>query len=173
MAETIRVRFTPNPGDYGRVMRAHTVRTRTVWLSLAAITILVFLFAWSSLTQSQGRDVLLWVVVIGAPLLATLVVFVWQPMRIRRQVQKQEQFRSDTTWQVDDSQIVIKTSYAETKLDWDTFGQVMETRDDFLLVYASSKRMVQFVPKRAFESPEQEEAFRMLLQRKLRVGKWI
>jgi len=105
MAETIRARFTPNADDYGRVMRAHTVRRRTVWLSLAAITILVFLFAWSSLARNQGRDVLLWVV-------------------------------------------------------------------DFLLIYAANKRTVQFVPKRAFESPEQEEAFRTLLQRKLRVAHW-
>lgn len=96
MTEPIRFRLIPEGKDYSRVMRAHSLRTRVVWLSLA-----------------------------------------------------------------------------ESKPSWDAFRQVIETRADFLLCHATSKHMVQFVPKRAFESPEQEEAFRALVRSKLRTGRWI
>ena len=173
MAETIRFRYTPTPGDYSRVMRAHSLRTRGVWLSLAAIVVLMLVFLGSSLARGEGIGLPGGVFMIGVPLFAALAVFVWQPLRAGRAVQKQEQFRSETAWQVDPSQIVIGNAYAETTLSWETFGQVLETPDDFHLIYAANRRQLQFVPKRAFESPVQEEAFRALLRSKLRVVKWI
>ena len=96
MTETIRFRFVSEGKDYSRVMRAHSLRTRAVWLSLA-----------------------------------------------------------------------------ESKLSRDSFRQVIETRTDFLLCHATSKHMVQFVPKRALDSPEQEEAFRAPVRSKLPVGRWV
>ncbi len=172
MTETIRFRFTPEGKDYSRVMRAHSLRTRAVWLSLAAMMAILVVFLWTSTYRLQGC-LLLWLIVVVAPLFAAFTVFIWQPYRIRRQVEREEKLRSEATWEVDDSQILITTSLAETKLSWDAFRQVIETRTDFLLCHATSKHMVQFVPKRAFESAEQEEAFRALARSKLPAGKWV
>jgi len=172
MAEMIRFRFTPNGQDYSRVMRAHSLRTRVVWLSLAAMIAILLVFLWAFTYQSQ-QCLLAWLLVVAAPLFAALTVFVWQPYRTKRQVQKEERLRSETTWAVDKAQIVITTSLEETKLSWDVFRQVVETRTDFLLCLAASKHMVRFVPKRAFESPGQEEAFRALVRSKLPVGRWL
>ena len=174
MAETIRFRYIPDAGTYSRVMRAHTLRTRGVWLTLAAITaVLLVMLVAPSLLRHQAPAPASWLAAVGGPLFAGFLLFVWQPSRVKRQVQKQEQFRSETTWQVDDSQSVIQNAQSEIRLGWDNFCQAMETRTDFHLVYAANKRQIQFVPKRAFESPEQEVAFRTLLHSKLRVVRWV
>ena len=172
MTETIRFRFTPEGKDYSRVMRAHSLRTRAVWLSLAAMIAILVVFLWTSTYRLQGC-LLLWLIVVVAPLFAAFAVFVWQPYRVRRQVEREEQLRSEMIWEVDDTQVVITTSLAAAKMDWQVFRQVLETKTDFLLCMAASKHMVRFVPKRAFDSPEQEEAFRALVRSKLRSGRWV
>ena len=116
---------------------------------------------------------MLWLIVVVAPLFAAFAVFIWQPYRMKRQAEKEEQLRSEMIWEVDDTQVVITTSLAAAKMDWQVFRQVIETKTDFLLCMAASKHMVRFVPKRAFESPEQEEAFRALVRSKLPAGRWV
>lgn len=172
MAETVRLRFTPEGSDYSRVMRAHSARTRTVWLSLVGMIVILLAFLWTTTYEQQGC-LALWLVLILAPLFTGLVVFVLQPYRTKRHVSKTEQLRRETSMEFGDSQIVITTGEAETKMGWDTFRQVIETRTDYLLCYATYKHMVHFVPKRAFETPEHELAFRRLVLRKLPAGRWM
>ena len=172
MADTIRLHFTPDGKDYSRVMRAHSLRTPALWLSLAGMVVVLLLFLWAFTSQSR-QCLLLWLLVAGAPLIASLAVFVWQPYRMRLQVDHDPSLRRDTTMQFDDTQVVITTGTAESRLGWDAFRQVVETRTDFLLCLSASKHMVRFVPKRAFQTPQREQAFRRLVRAKLPAGRWM
>lgn len=54
-----------------------------------------------------------------------------------------------------------RTLHAETKLDWKAFRKVVETRKYFFLCY--SNNTVDIVPKEAFVSPQDADAFKTLV----------
>lgn len=82
-------------------------------------------------------------------------------------MRKQIQASGGLTYEFTDECISVSDSKAEVKEPWDVYQRGIETRHAYILVYAANTRAGRSIPRRAFETPEQETAFRGLLARKL------
>lgn len=67
-----------------------------------------------------------------------------------------------------DEGIAVKTDQIDSKLAWSLYTKVVEGANQYLLVYGKELRTITIVPKRAFTSQAQEEAFRNLVKRHIR-----
>jgi hypothetical protein len=164
MAQTVNFQYTPTKTDYVHGMRAYLIRSWRIWIAYAVFG-LMFAIGICSLVVFEGTYVSwLWI-------LLSVLFFAFQmvlaPMLLGRRVRRNERLRAEMFWQVNDEHILVKNKFAETKFDWGTFHKVLETKRYYLFIYSVNKRMFQIVPKRAFESSEQETAFRDLLKRNI------
>jgi len=97
-------------------------------------------------------------------LFALIFIFVLNPVRIGKQVKHNLRLLHQATWNVTDTQIIIKTPASEFCTDWNYFTGYIETGDYLLLKCAENKSWFQIVPKAAFVSIEQEQQFRGYLE---------
>lgn len=165
MAEkSINFVFTPTKTDYVKSMQSYYSRQKSVW-SIATFLGIICLCT-ISYTVSRG-------VGIGIGLLIPILVFAFyllslfliQPLLLGRQIDANERLRTETEWVVNESEIlVISRPHTETKYDWGSFCEFIETKDYFLILHSINKRMFQVVPRRAFQSSDQENEFRAMLE---------
>jgi hypothetical protein len=190
---TITFHYTPGAGDYVRGMWAQLMRrpSMILWLAISApmsLCLLCFLLGYipfallrsgSTFTLSYALPLVVALIPLAMP---WLIYFVVMPLNLRSRVKSNERLRCETFCQVDEQGLVIRNRFAETKMDWGTFAIFFETKGLILLPHSVNERMYQIIPKRGFESPSAEAAFRELLQRKVRsseiargatLAKWI
>ncbi len=174
ITSAIRFRYTPHAGDYIQGMWAQLRRrpiTR-VWLAITAPASLCLLTS-IPIMLVQGAPALtpaylLPLFVASLPLAVPWMVFyVVLPLRLRRQVARNERLRCETFGLADDRGLLLRHRYGEVKLDWDVFATFVETRKHFMLPRTADELLYQVIPKRGFESAQAVAAFRELLRRKL------
>lgn len=96
-----------------------------------------------------------------------LFVFFIFPFMVATMMEKDNRFSSPVQYEVDDGQIIYKTQFAETKLEWGSFQKVIESKYFFILVYSTNKKIFQFIPKHAFATTDDEQAFSNYLNIKI------
>lgn len=69
--------------------------------------------------------------------------------------------------EMDNDRIFTVNQVAENKMDWSVFNKVVETKEYYFLIYSVNKNAFQIIPKRAFESIQQEQEARILFEQKL------
>ena len=165
-SQPISFRFIPTKDDYVHSIRAFFLCDAGFKRTLVIMGIVELLIVVAALAGNLGDGLLLWLLALAMP---ALLVYLWVilPLNTGRQIEKNERFMSETTWELGEDQVLIKNKFSETKMDWGSFQKVVETGDYYLLVYTANKRMFQFIPKRAFESQEHAAAFREVLRQKL------
>ena len=95
----------------------------------------------------------------------SLYIFVLIPLTVRLMVNDKVRNPSEVTWTIGDDKIVIKSKVVEDSLEWSTFSKVKETDKFYMLyLYGIRKSANIILPKRAFESSEQETAFRGIIK---------
>lgn len=174
--EPVKFSFTPTKQDYVRTTRLTTLRPLPTRLGIGALTLILALMICSSLISVpnapvENRDSAI-IFGIGYPLVcllgyATILLglLVVNPMIVGNMVRKNERLRAPVAWEMSDENIVIRSGdFAETKQDWGMFREAAALKDYYLLGYIINKRAYQFIPKRAFESPEHEAAFRAMVE---------
>ncbi len=168
--EPVVVTFTPTAEDYLGAQRALSGgkgRLYTVVVFLIFIGLAVAIFSQLDMDRQRLFNMLLTLLP-----LVIIVIVIWALLRgqsgqIRARVSQHEQLRVETTWRVDDENIQFSSQYQDTRVTWQTFSRAIETKEYFLLTYAVRDQMYQFIPRRAFTSPEHEAQFRDMLQRHL------
>lgn len=160
----IKASFIPNRTDYIQALRDFQIRQRSTWIFLALGAAATVCTLTLMVLQRPFEFNLLYIFPVLFLIFFLLILFFVNPIRVGDQVRKNERLRSETTWEVDSDQIVIRTAYAESKFDWGTIGQVYESDEHFLMIYSANKRMFQILPKRAFASAEQMAGFRALVE---------
>jgi len=167
MSKTITLRYSPTTDDHVKGMRTfmlHIARMRILLLVFAlAFVAGVLLFIFSDTLKSAA------VVMIGLFPIFVIFLFVFSPMQLRRRVQSDRRLRAERVWELNDDQITIKNNYAEVSLEWSAFSVVKETSDQYVFIAGTFV----FLPKRAFESKEQEAEFRDLVKRHIKTPKLI
>ncbi len=162
MLTSMSIKFTPTKDDYIKTLRANSFGAGNIWLNL-----LIFCIVFAAITVVLLLShVEFWVVApvfIAALIFYVFFQYVMNPLRISQQVQSNERFRSEVTWTVDESGVLLANKFGESKSDWGTFYNFKETKEHFLVYYSTNRDMFQIVPKRAFESAGQLEAFRHIL----------
>jgi hypothetical protein len=179
--ESITFTYTPIKEDYVVPLRSHWMRSPLIMLSIVVLgSMALFMLGISLLgcmtmllTGTIGDEA-------GFGILPTVFSFLcsgfmwlipgmylWLPISAARQFEKDERFRADITWTLDDEYIRIATRFQDVKLAWSNFRQAQEFKDYYLLIIRTAGTALRPVPKRAFTSPEQEQAFRELVERKV------
>jgi len=59
--------------------------------------------------------------------------------------------------------VTIKTKLSELKLDWKSFQKVFESKEFYFFVLIDNPRSFYFIPKRAFQTREEENGLRNLM----------
>jgi hypothetical protein len=169
-------KFTPTKDDYIKAFRTFYLSSWPVWgvLIVFLLSQIIF-FGLAFIRGDLGFDLggilpIVLIVFIASYLAFTLVI---NPMTAASKLEKNERLSSPVQYEVNDEQIMFKNQFAETKLDWGSFQKVIESKDIFLLVYTTNKNMFQIIPKRAFASTDDEQAFKNLLNTKIPQNKKI
>ncbi len=164
MIEHLNFSFTPSRSDYIKTWRAfslqHAATKIAIVFSILIVAIILASILYLHDLSLAGFSVLLVMVIYY------LAIFFLAPANMADKVTKDEKLNSEMFWVVDNDEVCVGNKYADIDCAWNTFGQTYETNEYFLLVYSSNKNMFQLIPKRAFKSAEQMEAFRELLQNK-------
>ncbi len=174
--EPLDLSFTLTHEDYSRVIRAFTLRQPlsliliVVFSLMAGLTMCVGLGA--VVLNLAGRELitgtcspLFLLVCIGVPLFLPFHTLFLRPYLAGQQIKKHEDKLKQITWVMDDYHLHVASVQTKSEVEWAIFHKAMETKQYYLLVHAMNKHMFQFVPKRAFESPEQEAIFRRYVEK--------
>lgn len=164
MNEPFIFRFTPLKEDYIRSYRSFSLRLNStrrvlIMLGLFFLSDLFYLF----FTHFQFNFLAIVTIIVVLMLIFTILI----PIRLYNQVRNNERLLAEVTWNVNDLGVVVSTKYVESKLDWGSYSEYIETADYFFIIYSINKNCYQFVPKKAFSSTEQEQEFRNILGRYL------
>jgi hypothetical protein len=163
MAEPITFSFTPEKSDYTRTMRSFMLNNIQM---LYVIGICIVLFIIGIFALFVPAHINRWAAILIVFLPWMLYSIFISPVHTWNKVTRDERLSAETEWQVDEQRIITKNKFAETSVEWSTYSQVYETKEHYLLIFSANKNMFQFIPMRAFTSPEQVVEFRKLLEEK-------
>jgi hypothetical protein len=167
MPENFTFRFTPTKDDFTQTIRAYTLRQTSTRIALILVAVVVIFETISAIALGIDWSTVNYYLPLNVFLVAYVVfLLLINPWLVGRQVPKNERLSSEITWEVDEDEIRVSNKFMQSKFDWGTFHSAIETRTHYLLILSSNKRMYQVLPKRAFETPAQEAAFRTLLKTK-------
>lgn len=162
--------FTPTGEDYRKSFMAYY---RANWIPSILfpgyiLLVGVFLFiAGSYGTSGFGSTLYFGVLFAFVAVFYVLFVFVINPRLIAARAVKDERMSSPVQYEVTNEQIAVRTGFSEIKTDWGHFQMVIDGKEIILLLHHANARMFQFIPKRAFASPDDERAFVELARRKV------
>lgn len=171
MTDSMIFTFTPNRSDYIRTMRIFSARNRSVNTILITVVVIILLIIISISmldTFPVGG-----IVFLGLLFFYLTAMFFLNPASVADKAANDERLCCETLWDVSEDKVTVRNKFAETSCDWGTFGEVYESNEYFMLAYKVNKYMFQFIPKRAFTSPEQLEQFHKLLEEKIRPSKHV
>jgi hypothetical protein len=157
--------FTPTKSDYVQVVRAFYRHDWRIWLTLG-LTGLMLVTGIAYLLFGPPPPTLGVALVVALPAWVAYLLLLW-PAQLSRQVERNKELRSPTTWQVSEDHVLIRDSSGDTRFKWSDFFKVVEMRHHYLLRFSVNRRAYAMVPKRALVSPELEGEFRDLLKRHL------
>ena len=162
MTEPITLIFTHREREYvaaTRLSYARVYHTRFL-IILYSIVLSLGLFLISMSSEFMLGSV---AVVVGLVLLLfnLYAYFVTPGQYFRRNAKLQEEYNL----QFSEEGLLFRSKGLESKLEWNFYSKVWETRQFYFLCY--DKDLFTLIPKRVFTSEEQQRAFSELLSRKV------
>ncbi len=169
----VELRFTYSREDYIAGMRAHERLPKPkrgllygIAVNLLFVSSLVALFIVSIIGTLKFQDWLVFALVVGFILLQ-IISFVRRRFAVSTILFERERgWRGERFWRISDEGIEIRSPTAESKVVWQLFDKVIESGSVYLFLegkdYAANWR---FLPKRVFNSMEEEMRFRKLIRK--------
>lgn len=168
MGNSIGVKFTLTPAEYSSAIRQHMLRQpASILVGVVATIVIMSPFCVLILEKLTGAELLVDAGSIVAAVVAAVVVlflFVVAPKRAYGKLNPANRDQ-EQAFRFSEEGIESRCATAEGKLDWKTWVKFKET-GQFFLIYPSHQ-MFHLLPKRAFGAPQEMDAFRELLKRKL------
>ncbi|HRQ22011.1 MAG TPA: YcxB family protein [Anaerolineales bacterium] len=165
--EKIKIQFTPLLQDYGKSARILLVNRQKRTAIVNGFVVFTIIAVIANFFLNSGDSINKY----SLPILIFLAIILFSPIvsawLMQRKASKQPQLLQTVVYEMDNEQILSVSQLAESKLNWNIFNKVFEADEYYFLIYVVNKSMYQFIPKRAFESPEQEKYARILFERKL------
>jgi len=163
--EKVTIQFKPKLQDYSLAMRAYMTRGKSFWVGLAVVPMSCVIFLIVSymniwVVESFDRFLINGLVII---LILAETSPWWTGWLVARNMSKNRFATLPATYDIDNERLIIAHPEAESKYLWSVFSKAFENKEYFLLTYSTSKNAVQFIPKRAFVSAEQEKLTRDLV----------
>lgn len=147
------VSFTISEEQYQKSMRLHMKQKGLIKAGLI-FAVIVVLFAFMDVTMALSMGVFFAVY---------LAFLMWILKRnISKIYRSMPQLHGEQTIQFNEEGLVWHNAYALSKVKWQLF-QKFDSDEDLYLLY-QAPHLFNMIPRSAFHSEEQEEAFRMLLE---------
>lgn len=162
MSETVELRFKYTEDEYVSAMRRYFARalyTKTDIVAGVAAVIAGILF----LIYSENSFV--WDFLIFAGVILLLINFVAYFIAPRLRFRREPKLHNEYFLKFSEDGIVFKTAGIDSNLQWSLYDKVWATDKFYFLFYGRNTFTV--IPKRAFDSREQEEVFKSMLRRKI------
>ncbi len=166
MAEPITLSYTLTLQDYQKAARVLAMKRGSLWVSVGMMVLAEGCLIYTLLASSEPVSLLSWLFLLFPPVLLA-GLYLGLPYWSTRHVKGNERLLAETTWDLSDDGVVMKNRFAQSKLDWGSFGALSEDRDFFFLQLSGNKRLHHFVPKRALPTPEQQAQFREFVMQHL------
>ena len=158
MNSTINLSFRYAESDYVRALRAHyasRLRLRLdIVVTIAVAGIGVYLWRSASL-HWLGLACIVVAVVFALMLIAAFTVI--PPLAFRRE----PKFCDDYSLTFSPEGIHFRTAHIDSQLQWSMYSRALIDAHSYVLYYGS--RQFTVIPKRVFQSVEQQQAFEQLL----------
>ncbi len=159
MTEIVKLLYTPTTQDHVQGMQAilwRIGRLRFILPLQGVVFVLGIL-----LLALFDEFVFVAILLVALPPFTILSVLVLPQVMLRWRIRKDERLRTEVMWELSEDRIMIKSKFAESYIDWSAFREVRETKHLYLFVTGSAI----YLPKRVFESSDQEAVFRGIVKR--------
>lgn len=161
MSEKVSVKYKLTLEEYASAQRLHYVRNEFWRVELGAAIMLIYGAGFWALNGHR----FFWQILIGIVALLGALLLVRNVVLPILQFRREPKLREECLFTFSDDAIWLKNKYVDSRIEWQTYTKVLENKKVYLLYLA--KRMSSIIPKSAFQSAEDEAAFRDLLRRKI------
>jgi hypothetical protein len=164
--ETITLQFTLTKEDCIKTLRVTTFKRRRFMHIFLVVLVIAVAISQVFIEMNEGAVLWNWLF-IAIIILGILYEYILHPILFTRRLEKHERIPVEMTLSADGSGIDSASRLARNKVEWSEFKSVQETEDYFYLTHKGAAQMIEIIPKRAFESEEQAQAFRELAEGKI------
>jgi len=158
MSETINLSFRYLESDYVRALRAHYASRLRLRFDIVAIIVAALLGAYFWRLPDYRW---LGAICVAASAVLAIILFaafvVIPPLVFRSEAK----FRDDYSLTFSEDGIHFRTAHIDSQLQWDLYSRAVIDRHSHVLYYGS--RQFTVIPKRVFQSGEQQQIFEQLL----------
>jgi hypothetical protein len=162
MSPSVTVKYTPTQQDYARVLRLFLVRN-TVNRIMLGFLVVAFGFVVLNMLAQTTPVTLFEIIWLLAPPVFIIYILVVQPNRMGKQYMADEKMAAERTWIVSDENVQITTSFKPELFEWDMLSRLVTYQEYYLLMFKKSKNNFRFLPRRAFTTSEEQDAFLQLM----------
>ncbi|MBW3600823.1 MAG: YcxB family protein [Planctomycetes bacterium] len=158
MDSTVTLTFRYDEIDYVRAVRADyatRLRLRPDLAVAAGVAVFGTYLSFSSGSRWLGIACVLLAAAFGFMLFVAFVII--PPVAFRRE----PKFRDEYTLTFSPEGIRFQTAHIDSQLQWSLYSRALIDKHSYILYYGS--RQFSVVPKRVFQSSEQQQAFEKLL----------
>jgi hypothetical protein len=158
MNSTINLSFRYAERDYVRALRAHYASHLRLRLDIAVTILLagVGIYLWRS-PSGHWLGIVCVVIAIAFGLMLVAAFTVIPPLAFRRE----PKFRDDYSLTFSPEGIHFCTAHIDSWLQWNIYSRALIDAHSYILYYGT--RQFTVLPKRVFQSIEQQQAFEQLL----------
>ena len=163
MSESVELQFRYTQDEYVSAIRAYMLAKRSIAFFVGIASLVTLLGIYFLLTQADSVATI--ALLCAGTFLFGLVGTSFGILPHRRFLAN-PQFRSEYHLGFAEDGILFQTDHINSTLKWDIYTEAVETERFYLLVYGA-EGAVTVIPKRVFNSAEQEACFKKLLMRKV------
>ena len=166
MSQTLTLRYTPNQQDYAFVVRYFNLQRKGTKISLVLLGLIFILALFVVISRGSSVTVLELIWLFLPPLFIIYAYYI-QPMSLAKKAAQNEKLVTEATWEVSDAGVKITSKFNSTLLEWQNINKLLTAKDYYLLLSKTNKNAFRFIPRRAFNSTQEEEQFLELVQRNI------
>ncbi len=161
--ETINLKFAVTREDCIKTIRLTTFKRRRVMHLFLVVLAIVIGVLQIFVEMNKGAILWNWLLIVII-IIGVVYEYVLHPIQFARRLEKLERIPAEMTLSVDGSGIVSASKLDRARAGWSEFGDIQETEDYFFLTHTGASQLIEIIPKRAFESEEQAQAFKELAE---------
>lgn len=167
--ESIKLHFTPTSKDIVRSTQHLQIESFRQPGAVGGVILLLGFAACMISGQLINPTTETFIGMIISVLLTLLIVIIilFNPYMLAQRLRKSLEASGENVYEFTDDFVSIKDSTTELTQQWSVYSKAIATDDYYILTFTLNRIAGRFIPRRAFESSEQEAAFRELLARKL------
>ena len=161
--QPLQFRFRYSEAEYLSAARLLILKERSVLVRIITFLLLI-LFLAIVVTIAGNLLIPIWSVAAMALLVNMALVYNIFFNMPRRYFRRNDNLRDEFQLSFSHEGVSVKTSQIDSKLAWTLYTKVAENNSLYVIVYGKDARMMTAVPKRVFQSANEELEFRKLLR---------